>query len=141
MALACAIGVASALFLALTFEVVDSDLIGVAIVSFGLAVDDTIHFLHRYDIEAADAPNRVEALGRTFNYTGSAIVRTTVILGFGLIPFALSDYFSIWVLGTYLVFVLFCAVLGDLLLLPALILLLAKTGPRRSCNEPQRCKK
>jgi predicted RND superfamily exporter protein len=117
--------------LALTFDVVDSDLIGVAIVSFGLAVDDTIHFLHRYDIEAANAPNRALALGQTFQYTGSAIVRTTVILGFGLMPFALSDYFSIWILGTYLVFVLVCAVLGDLLLLPALIFLFGKDGSGR----------
>jgi predicted RND superfamily exporter protein len=112
--------------LALRFDVVDSDLFIVAFVSFGLAVDDTIHFLHRYDIEAANAPDRAQALSQTFQYTGSAIVRTTVVLGCGLMPFALSGYFSIWILGTYLVFALFCAVLGDLLLLPALLMLFAK---------------
>jgi hypothetical protein len=109
--------------LGLSFDVVDSDFLGIAIVSFGLAVDDTIHFLHRYDIESAVATNRKVALKKTFNYTGGAIVRTTLVLGVGLVPFALSGYLSVWLLGTYLVFVLACALLGDLLLLPALILL------------------
>jgi predicted RND superfamily exporter protein len=114
--------------LGLTFDVVDAEVLGIAIVSFGLAVDDTIHFLHRYDIETAKTPSRKTALERTFRYTGSAIVRTTVILGIGLLPFSLSGYASTRLLGTYLVFVLGCAVLGDLLLLPALVLLFGKTN-------------
>lgn len=109
--------------LALTTDVVDPDILGVAIVSFGLAVDDTIHFLHRYDIERAKANDIRIALEHTFDYTGLAIVRTTVILGLGLSALSLSGYLSVWFLGTYLVFVLFAAIFGDLLLLPALILL------------------
>lgn len=126
--------------LGLTFDVVDSDFLGIAIVSFGLAVDDTIHFLHRYDIERADAPSRKVALERTFDYTGSAILRTTVILGIGLLPFSLSGYLSIRVLGTYMVFVLGCAVLGDILLLPALILLFGgENGGKRSDGSEACC--
>jgi predicted RND superfamily exporter protein len=112
--------------LALTFDVVDTDLLGIVIAGFGLAVDDTIHFLHRYDIEAASPPSRIAALERTFDYTGAAIVRTTFILCVGLLPFLLSDYLTLWLPGTYLVFVLGCAVLGDLLLLPALVSLFGK---------------
>lgn len=110
-------------FIGLSYDMMDSDFLGIAIVSFGLAVDDTIHFLHRYDIEMATSPDRVTALERTYRYTGSAIIRTTVILGIGLLPFSLSGYLSIHLLGTYLVYVLVFAVLGDLLLLPALVLL------------------
>ncbi len=110
-------------FIGLSYEMMDSDFLGIAIVSFGLAVDDTIHFLHRYDIETATASNRLAALKGTFHYTGSAIIRTTVILGIGLLPFSLSGYLSIHLLGTYLVYVLMFAVLGDLLLLPAMVLL------------------
>ena len=115
--------------LALTSETIDTDILGVAIISFGLAVDDTIHFLHRYDIERRRAANIHDALVHTFSYTGSAIIRTTVILGCGLVPFAYSSYLSIQFLGTYLVFVLLCAVLADLLLLPALVLLFDKEDP------------
>jgi hypothetical protein len=102
----------------------------VAIISLGLAVDDTIHFLHRYDIERRRSANVRDALERTFNYTGSAIIRTTVILGCGLLPFAFSSYLSIRFMGTYLVFVLGCAVLADLLLLPALVLLFDRDGAK-----------
>ena len=102
----------------LTTKVVDPDILGVAIVSFGLAVDDTIHFLHRYDIERTKSNDVLAALERTFDYTGLAIVRTTVILGVGLSAFSLSGYLSVWFMGTYMVFVLAGAVLGDLLLLP-----------------------
>jgi len=107
----------------LTTEIVDTDILGVAIVSFGLAVDDTIHFLHRYDIERAKVNDVRLALERTFDYTGLAIVRTTVILGLGLSALSLSGYLSVWFLGSYLVFVLAAAVFGDLMLLPALVLL------------------
>ena len=117
--------------LGLTFDVVDLDVLGIAIVGFGLAVDDTIHFLHRYDIERAGG-NRKTALEKTFRYTGSAIVCTTLILGLGLLPFALSSYLSIRLMGTYLVFVLGCAVLGDLLLLPALVLLFGEKNNDQS---------
>jgi predicted RND superfamily exporter protein len=112
--------------LALTSETIDTDILGVAIISFGLAVDDTIHFLHRYDIERRRSGTIRDALAQTFGYTGSAIIRTTVILGCGLVPFAFSSYLSIRFLGTYLVFVLVCAILADLLLLPALVLLFDK---------------
>jgi hypothetical protein len=124
--------------LAISFDMVDSDFLGIAIVSLGLAVDDTIHFLHRYDIERTGGVSRRAALERTFAYTGSAILRTTIILGVGLVPFALSDYLSIHVLGTYLVFVLACAVLGDLLLLPSLVLLFGgDNGKRQGSEQPK----
>lgn len=112
--------------LALTSKTIDTDILGVAIISFGLAVDDTIHFLHRYDIERRGSASIRDAIEGTFNYTGSAIIRTTAILGCGLLPFAFSSYLSIRFLGTYLVFVLACAVLADLLLLPASVLLFDK---------------
>jgi predicted RND superfamily exporter protein len=114
--------------LKLSFDVVDTDVLAVAIVSFGLAVDDTIHFLHRYDTERRRTSGSEQALQKTFSYTGRAIVRTTIILSLGLLPFGLSGYLSIRMLGTYLVFVLGCAVLGDLLLLPSLVLLFDRQG-------------
>ncbi len=106
-----------------TTDIVDSDVLGVAIISFGLAVDDTIHFLHRYELEFQRVGERKAALSAAYRYTGRAILQTTMILGLGLSPFLLSGFLSLWMLGSYLVFVLAAAVLGDLLMLPALILL------------------
>ncbi|MFV1964538.1 MAG: RND family transporter [Pirellulaceae bacterium] len=117
--------------LAFTTEYVDCDILMVAILSFGLAVDDTIHFVHRYKTEQARGCDKRQALETTFDYTGQAIIRTTVVLGLGLAPFALSGYLSIWMLGTYVVFVLVSAVFADLLLLPALLLVFGRETPTR----------
>ncbi len=104
------------------YEVVDSDLLIVALMAIGIGVDDTIHFLMRYRIEIDRAgQGREEAGTRTFRYVGRSIVMTTVILCAGFLPFALSDYFSVGMLGTFLPVTLLAAVLGDLLLLPAML--------------------
>lgn len=104
-------------------EFIDSDYIIIFTIAFGIAVDDTIHFLHRYDIESAQVKDRRQAIDLTFGYTGRAIVQTTTVLCLGLLPLALSNYLTIWMLGTYLVLTLFVALLADLFLLPALVLL------------------
>ena len=108
-------------FLAITLNIVDVDMLGLPTVALGIAVDDTIHFLHRYKLQLAKSSDRLEALNRTFGFTGQAILQTTLILCIGLLPFALGSFLTIWMLGTYLVVTLLLAVLGDLLLLPAMI--------------------
>jgi predicted RND superfamily exporter protein len=108
-------------FLACTLDIVDVDMLGLPTVALGLAVDDTIHFLHRYQIEWAKSNDAVAALDKTFAFTGQAILQTTMILCIGLLPFALGSFLTIWMLGTYLVVTLLLAVLADLLLLPAMI--------------------
>jgi uncharacterized protein len=102
---------------------IDSDYIIVFTIAFGIAVDDTIHFLHRYDVEFSHSRDRRKALDLAFGYSGRAIIQTTIVLGLGLLPLAMSNYLTIWMLGTFLVLTLVFAVLADLLFLPALILL------------------
>ena len=57
---------------------------------------------------------------RTFDFAGRAIVITTLILVVGFAPFALSDYYSIWIMGTLLPAILVVALIADLLLVPSL---------------------
>jgi len=102
---------------------IDSDYIIIFTIAFGIAVDDTIHFLHRYDVELSHWGDRKKAVENAYHYSGNAIVQTTLVLGLGLSPLAMSNYLTIWMLGTYLVLTLVLAVLADLLFLPALILL------------------
>jgi predicted RND superfamily exporter protein len=110
--------------LAFSFPAIDSDFIIIFTIAFGIAVDDTIHFLHRYDVEFTNCRSRRQAVVSAFSYSGHAIVQTTVVLGLGLLPLAMSNYLTIQMLGTYLVLTLVLALLADLLLLPALVLLL-----------------
>lgn len=106
-------------------DVVDSDLLAVASLGLGLSVDDTIHFLSRYQIELKSAQTPRHALQSSMDHTGLAIVRTTLILSVGFLPFAFSEYWSINMLGTYLIAVLLAALLADLILLPAMVLICA----------------
>ena len=102
------------------WDQVDTDVLIAAIMAVGIGVDDTIHFLMRYRIESARA-GVPEALRRTFGFAGRGIVMTTVILSVGFLPFALSDYFTVNLLGTALPGVLITALVADLLLVPAMI--------------------
>jgi predicted RND superfamily exporter protein len=103
------------------WEHADSDCIGLGILAIGIGVDDTIHFLTRYRIEAARSVHTAEAIRRTFAFAGRAIVMTTVILAAGFCPFALSDYLTTRILGTMLPFCLVVALAADVLLVPAMV--------------------
>ncbi len=107
--------------LGLAWETADTDTAIVAMLAIGIGVDDTIHFLMRYRVEQARCPDRATALSRTYAFAGRAILMTTVVLVIGFLPCLLSDYFSLWILGSLLPLVLVLAVLADLLLVPAMV--------------------
>ncbi len=104
-----------------TLRKMDADVLGLPVVALGLAVDDTIHFLHRFQLERKKGQCRNEALCRTYEYSGTAVIMTTFILCCGLLPCLGSNYLSVWMLGSFLVISLATAVVADMLLLPAFI--------------------
>jgi len=91
-------------------------------IAFGIAVDDTIHFLSRYKQEMVNGRSRLFGLRRTFLSTGKAIIITTLILlgGFGSLLF--SDFLSTFYIGLFVCMTLVFAVVTDLTLLPLLLL-------------------
>jgi len=95
-------------------------------VAFGIAVDDSIHFMTRLRMELLKGKNLVYAIKRTFYEAGAAIILTSVILvsGFGLLIF--SQFGVTHFTGVLIAFSLIFALLADLLLLPILILSLRK---------------
>ena len=103
------------------YDRVDSDLLIIAMMAIGIGVDDTIHFLMRYRIEAARSRDRAQALQRTFAFSGRAILLTTVVLVLGFLPLALSNYFPIRMMGMLIPGVLVVALAADLLLVAALV--------------------
>jgi len=112
--------VASTALCGLVWEDIDSDTLVVLMMAIGIGVDDTIHFLMRYKIESERCENPSEAIQQTFAFSGRAIVMTTVILAVGFSPMALSDYYSMSIVGSLLPFALVVAMGADLLLVPAL---------------------
>ena len=99
------------------------------IISFGIAVDDSIHFLSRFRREVR-THTVAEALRRTYLSTGKAIILTSLILCAGFLTLSGSDFLSTFYIGLLISLTLLLALLADMVLLPALILrLYRKKGP------------
>ncbi|MEL6591632.1 MAG: MMPL family transporter [Bacteroidota bacterium] len=91
-------------------------------IAFGIAVDDTIHFLSRFYLEAQRQP-WLFALRRAFLSTGKAITITTLILSGGFLALTFSDFLGTLFIGLLISMTLFSALLADLIVLPVLLLL------------------
>jgi len=109
------------------WDSMDSDTLIVGVMAIGIGVDDTIHFLVRYRLEEARSATTADAIARTFHYAGGAMAMTTIILVIGFLPFGISDYFSVDMIGKLLPTALIVALLADVLLVPALV----ELGPLR----------
>lgn len=103
------------------YDRVDSDTLPIAMIAIGIGVDDTVHFLSRLRLEVMRGDDIEAAVERTFRFAGAPIVMTTMILGLGFAPMALSGYYSTSIIGTLLPFTLVVALIADLLLVPALV--------------------
>lgn len=101
-------------------------------IAFGIAVDDSIHFLTKYRQELMrhnwDIPKTVvEALRET----GPSMIYTSIILFFGFIIFGASSFGGTVALGLMTSGTLLVAMISNLLLLPALILSFDRRDKRR----------
>jgi predicted RND superfamily exporter protein len=88
---------------------------------FGIAVDDTIHFLSRYKIEKELNTQIDKAIINTLKTSGGAISLTTIILlaGFGVLMF--SQFSANFLTGMLVCIGLVTALLSDLFVLPLLL--------------------
>ena len=90
-------------------------------VIFGIAVDDTIHFLSKFKLARNKGMSIEESLHITFLETGKAIVLTTVILFFGFLVMLFSIHPPSVTIGLLISLTLFSALISDLMLIPLLI--------------------
>lgn len=92
-----------------------------ASVAMGVAVDDTIHFLTWYRQFLEEGKSRYDAVIETYRKVGPAMTQTTIVGGLGLFVFALSTFTPTQRFGTLMLVMLAAALVGDLVLLPALL--------------------
>lgn len=97
--------------------------ITIAAISLGIAVDDTIHYIYRYSLlyrESKDATASMfsahESIGRAMFYTSAIIM-----VGFSVLLF--SNFYPTIYFGLLTMIAMFMAIVADLMLLPALILI------------------
>lgn len=93
-------------------------------IAFGIATDDTIHFISRLKIELGYGKSLMYAFKRTYFETGKPIILTTFILLGGFMTLMISDFQSTFYFGFLICITVIIAVLADIFLLPVLLFLI-----------------
>lgn len=91
-------------------------------VAFGMAVDDTIHFLAHYTRARERGAAIAEAVDSTLDRVGPALIATTMILVAGCAVLMVSALPQVALFGFLTVITLLAALIGDLIVLPALLI-------------------
>jgi len=100
---------------------VDIGIMMTASVALGVAVDDTIHFVWWFRHGIREGMNRRDAAMYAYDRCGTAMIQTTLIAGLGLAVFATSTFTPTQQFGFLMITILSTALMGDLLLLPAIL--------------------
>jgi predicted RND superfamily exporter protein len=95
-------------------------------VCLGIAVDDTIHFLTRFEEERAICENDDEAIRKAFTGVGTALIMTTVVLVSGFATVLMSDSRDHFIFASMGAITIAAALFADLVFLPALLSQFAK---------------
>jgi predicted RND superfamily exporter protein len=92
----------------------------IAAVAMGIAVDDTVHYMHRYlrEVRSGDA---AEAVAATNTSVGVAMCYTTIILVAGFLALLFSDFVPTTLFGLLTGVALTSALVFDLTVLPVLL--------------------
>ncbi len=106
--------------------------ITIAAISVGIAVDDTIHYIHRFIREFEKDGNYIAAMHRCHQSIGYAMYYTsiTIIMGFSIL--VLSNFIPTIYFGILTGLAMVIALLAALTLLPQLIVMFKPLGPGKA---------
>lgn len=96
-------------------------------IAIGLAVDDTIHFMHnyrRYHLQSGDV---YQSVHKTLLSSGRAMLITSIVLASGFFLYMFSTMSNLFNFGLLTGFTILMALLADFLLAPALMAQLHKS--------------
>jgi predicted RND superfamily exporter protein len=109
--------------------------ITIVAIAIGIAVDDTIHYLHRFQKEVAIDGNYVGAMHRCHGSIGNAMFYTSLTITTGFSILSLSSFVPSILFGLLTALAMVMALISALSLLPRLILLVKPFGPDASVGE------
>ncbi|MEE8433241.1 MAG: MMPL family transporter, partial [bacterium] len=106
--------------------------ITIAAISIGIAVDDTIHYIHRFKEEFPKDRNYLATMHRCHRSIGYAMYYTSVTIVIGFSILVLSNFIPSIYFGLLTGLAMISALLTDLTLLPRLIIFFKPLGPEGS---------
>ena len=95
-------------------------------IAIGLAVDDTVHFMHNFRRNQHIHQDIKVAVEKTLTSTGRAMLLTTIVLSAGFFIFTFSAMNNLISFGLITGLTIIIALLGDILLAPAMMALIYK---------------
>ena len=104
-------------------------------ICLGIAVDDTIHFLARFRLERLSGKSPREAIRQALSTVGIAMIVTSVILVGGFAAMTASRMPPIELFGQLASVAIIAALVGDLVILPALLLCFCGPAINASARE------
>ncbi|MBU2099050.1 MAG: MMPL family transporter, partial [Gammaproteobacteria bacterium] len=99
--------------------------ITIAAIAMGIAVDDTIHYVHRF-LQERELNDYTEAVNRTHGSVGVAILYTSLLIVAGFSILAFSDFVPSILFGLLTALAMILALLTGLCLLPLLLKVLVE---------------
>ena len=105
---------------------VEGNLVLLICISFGIAVDDTIHFLYAMKRAQNNGANQHQSISTAFKETSNALLGTTMVFVLSFPTFFLADLKLFRQMGLFIMLALLIALLADFIVLPALFSLLNK---------------
>ena len=95
----------------------------IASVTIGVAVDDTIHFLVWFRRNMSSGMDYKSSLIKTYKDVGKPIIITSLVLFAGFFILLLGSMTPTQTFGVLTAFTMIYALIGDLIVLPAMIML------------------
>jgi predicted RND superfamily exporter protein len=105
--------------------------ITLAAISVGIAVDDTIHYIHRFEREYQSDGDYFATMHRCHGSIGYAMYYTSVVIIVGFSILMLSNFIPSIYFGLLTALAMVIALVASLTLLPCLIVTLRPFGPER----------
>ena len=106
--------------------------ITIAAITIGIGVDDTIHYIHRFQIDFQQHGNYLETVRTCHGSIGLAMYYTSLTIAVGFSILALSSFIPTIYFGLLTGFAMLVALMSNLTLLPALLLLVKPLGPEHT---------
>jgi len=97
--------------------------ITIAAISIGIAVDNTIHYIHRFKQEFLQNKEYKQSMFNAHSSIGIAMFYTSIIIMIGFSVLVLSNFIPTIYFGLLTLIAMFMAIIADLLLLPILLII------------------
>ncbi len=106
--------------------------ITIAAITIGIGVDDTIHYIHRFQLEFKKYGNYLATMNACHASIGLAMYYTSLTIAVGFSILALSDFIPTIYFGLLTGFAMLMALMSNLTLLAALLIIFKPLGPERT---------